>query len=411
MSASPDPHSSHAVHPASSAFDFRHFPPAVWATAFAAFVAFMGIGVVDPILPLIGRAMGATPSQVEWLFTSYIAVMALAMLVSGVLGTRLGGKRTLLLGLGVVVVFSTLAGFSPNIEVLALVRGGWGLGNALFTSTALAIIVGLSAGGMGPAITLYEAALGLGIASGPLLGGWLGSQSWRFPFFGTAALMTIAFTATFLLVKEPPAREQPRQARDIFLALKNKPVLTNALIGLSYSYAFFTILAYSPLTLSHLRPLQLGITYFFWGVLVAVSSVVVVNWLMTRWSPVQILIVNLGGLVLLFVAAGLTHGSGLLYAIVVSGFFCGISNALFTTLAMEVSPFSRSISSGAYNFLRWSGAAVAPVASGLIDQAFGKTVPFFVASAILLIGLLALVFKGAVLTEALARRRQRETPV
>lgn len=35
----------------------KHFPPAVWATAFAAF-AFMGIGVVDPILPLIGRKMG-----------------------------------------------------------------------------------------------------------------------------------------------------------------------------------------------------------------------------------------------------------------------------------------------------------------------------------------------------------------
>ena len=64
------------------------------SAAGATLVAFMGIGVVGPILPLIDRAMGATRSQVEWLFTSYIAVMALAMLVSGVLATRLGGKRT-----------------------------------------------------------------------------------------------------------------------------------------------------------------------------------------------------------------------------------------------------------------------------------------------------------------------------
>ena len=45
------------------------------------------------------------------------------------------------------------------------------------------------------AIILYEAALGLGIASGPLLGGLLGGISWRGPFFGTAALMAIGFVA------------------------------------------------------------------------------------------------------------------------------------------------------------------------------------------------------------------------
>jgi ACDE family multidrug resistance protein len=390
--------------PSGAGFKLSHFPPAVWATAFATFVAFMGIGVVDPILPLIGRAMGASPSQVEWLFTSYIAVMAVAMLVSGVLATRLGGRRTLLAGLGVVVVFATASGLSPNIGVLALVRGGWGFGNALFTSTALSIIVGLSLGGMGVAITLYEAALGLGIASGPLIGGWLGSHYWRYPFFGTATLMAVAFLATLFLVREPPRREAARTARDILSAMKNRPVLINALIGLSYSYGFFTILAYSPLTLARLTPLQLGVTYFFWGILVAASSVLLVNWLFTRWTATAILSVNLGALTLLFVAAGLVHGSGLLDAIVVSGLFCGVANALFTTMAMAVSPFSRSISSGAYNFLRWAGAAIAPVMSGALDQAFGKHVPFFVAAGILVVGTAALLAQRGVLERAMAAR-------
>ena len=396
-------------HQASGSTPFRvsHFPPAVWATAFATFVAFMGIGVVDPILPLIGRAMGATPSQVEGLFTSYIAVMAVAMLVSGVLATRLGGKRTLLAGLGVVVVFATASGLSPNIGVLALVRGGWGFGNALFTSTALSIIVGLSLGGMGVAITLYEAALGLGIASGPLIGGWLGSQYWRDPFFGTASLMAIAFVATWAYVKEPPRREPARTARDILAAMKNRPVLTNALIGLSYSYAFFTILAYSPLTLAHLKPIQLGVTYFFWGILVAVSSVLLVNWLLTRWPATSILVMDLSCLAVLFVAAGLVHGSGLLDAIVVSGLFCGVANALFTTMAMEVSPFSRSIRSGAYTSLHWAGAAIAPVASGLVDQAFGVHVPFFVGAAMLVVGTIALFSRRNLLEGAMRVEQAR----
>jgi MFS family permease len=48
---------------------------------------------------------------------------------------------------------------------------------------------------------LYETALGVGIAMGPLLGGILGEVSWRGPFFGVSALMAIALIATVVLVE------------------------------------------------------------------------------------------------------------------------------------------------------------------------------------------------------------------
>ncbi|HUW65762.1 MAG TPA: MFS transporter [Spirochaetia bacterium] len=378
------------------------FAPAVLATAFATLIAFTGIGVVDPLLSLIAGAMGASPAQVEWLFTSYIAVMSLAMLLSGVLATRIGSRKTMLLGLGLVVVFASLSGLAPNLPVLSVVRAGWGLGNAFFTSTALSIIVGSVSGNFGAAITLYEAALGLGIASGPLLGGFLGGYSWRLPFFGTAALMLAAFWWTFFAVRDP-GREPPRSARHIFEALRHRAVLRHALIGLSYSYAFFTILAYSPLTLKGLTALTLGYTYFAWGILVGVSSVFVVNWLRPILGPVNLLLLDLAGLVAVFVLAGFAPGRTLLDLIVLSGFFCGIANAVFTSLAMEVSPFIRSISSGAYNFLRWAGAALAPVLSGLVGQRFGLNVPFWLAAAILLAGLIALLRSRDAYDQALAR--------
>lgn len=386
----------------------KRFPLAVWATAFAALIAFMGIGIVDPLLPLIGKAMGASPVQVEWLFTSYIAVMAIAMLLSGVLSTRFGGRRVMLIGLSLVVVFASLSGLAPSIGFLATVRAGWGLGNAFFTSTALSIIVGASTGGMGAAITLYEAALGLGIASGPLIGGALGSITWRLPFFGTAVLMAIAVIFTFALVKEPKTKEPPRRARDVFVAMKHPAVLSNALIGLVYSFSFFTILAYSPLTLKGLSSMSLGWTYFAWGILVGISSVFVVNWLRPLFGPIRLLEFNMVGLIAIFVAAGLVHGSGLLLVIVLSGFFCGIANALFTTLAMEVSPFSRSISSGTYNFVRWSGAALAPVLSGWIGSSFGMSAPFWIAAVLLFMGLNALIFTSPILKTGLEANGQSE---
>ena len=61
------------------------------------------------------------------------------------------------------------------------------MGNALFIATSLAVIVASASGGFAGAIVLYETALGVGIAIGPLLGGTLGEISWRGPFYGVAA--------------------------------------------------------------------------------------------------------------------------------------------------------------------------------------------------------------------------------
>src|SRR5919197_98497 len=84
-------------------------PMSVWATAFAAVVAFMGIGLVDPILPAIAKGLDASPSQVSLLFTSYFLITAVAMLLTGFVSTRIGGKRTLLFGLVLVVVLAALS--------------------------------------------------------------------------------------------------------------------------------------------------------------------------------------------------------------------------------------------------------------------------------------------------------------
>src|SRR5204863_8966216 len=142
-------------------------PRAVWAVAFACVISFMGIGLVDPILPALSTQLDASPSQVELLFTSYFAITGLSMLVTGFVSSRIGPRPTLLAGLLLVVTFSALAGASGSVGEIVGFRAGWGLGNALFIATALAVIIGAASGGVSGAIILYEAALGLGIAPGP----------------------------------------------------------------------------------------------------------------------------------------------------------------------------------------------------------------------------------------------------
>jgi len=117
-------------------------PRSVYAVAFACVVAFMGIGLVDPILPVLAEDLQATPSQVSLLFTSYFAMTGVSMLATGWVASRIGPRKTLLTGLALVVAFSALAGLSSTVFQIAGFRIGWGVGNALFIATALSVIVG-----------------------------------------------------------------------------------------------------------------------------------------------------------------------------------------------------------------------------------------------------------------------------
>src|ERR1700742_144684 len=246
----------------------------VYAVAFACVVAFMGIGLVDPILPVLAHDLNATPSQVSLLFTSYFAITGISMLITGFVSSRIGPRKTLLVGLALVVVFSALAGASGSIPQIVGFRAGWGLGNALFTAPALAVIIGSASGGVSGAIILYEAALGLGIASGPLVGGLLGGISWRGPFFGTAVLMAVGFVLIVTLLGPLPKPQRKVGLLEPLQALKHRGLLIAGLVALFYNFGFFTLLAYTPFPLK-MGAHALGAVFSGWGLLLAFTSVFV----------------------------------------------------------------------------------------------------------------------------------------
>ncbi|WP_083934307.1 MFS transporter [Nocardiopsis baichengensis] len=369
-------------------------PLSVWATAFAAVVAFMGIGLVDPILPSIAEGLHASPSQVSLLFTSYFLVTAVAMLVTGFISSRIGGKATLLLGLALVVVFAALSGSSGSVGELIGFRAGWGLGNALFVATALAVIVGAAVGGMESAIVLYEAALGVGIASGPLLGALLGDWHWRAPFFGTAVLMAVGFLLITVLLKAPPKPAAKTRLADPLRALAHGGLSTTAFTALFYNFAFFTVLAFTPFVLG-MSPYGIGAVFFSWGVLVAVSSVVVAPRLQHRLGSVRTLHVALGALLVLqaaiAVSAGLDVHAGVVAAVVLTGVPIGMNNTVFTEAAMEVSDAPRPVASAGYNFVRWMGGALAPFVATKLGEEVSPVLPYAVGAVCCLVAMGVLV--------------------
>ncbi|WP_338740208.1 MFS transporter [Actinomadura luteofluorescens] len=355
-------------------------PTSVWATAFAAVVAFMGIGLVDPILPAIAKNLDASPSQVSLLFTSYFLITAVAMLVTGWVSSRIGGKRTLLIGLALVVAFAALAGTSGTVGQLVGFRAGWGLGNALFVATALAVIVGAASGGAESAIILYEAALGIGISLGPLAGALLGDMNWRFPFFGTAALMAVGFLLIGTLLKPTPKPAEKTRLSAPIRALAHGGLSTTAFTALFYNYAFFTILAFTPFVLG-MSAHGIGLVFFGWGVMVALASVFGAPMLQRRIGTVRVMYLALALLIVFqFGLAFLGHG-GIIACTVLSGIPIGLNNTAFTEAAMEVSDSPRPVASAGYNFVRWMGGALAPFIATKLAEEVDAKLPYVVGAA------------------------------
>lgn len=370
-------------------------PRSVWAVAFSCVIAFMGIGLVDPILPTLRQDLGATPAQISLLFSSYMLVTGVAMLVTGWVSSRIGTKRTLVAGLALVVLCSAAAGASDSIATIVGFRAGWGLGNALFIATALAVIVGAASGGVSGAIILYEAALGVGISTGPLLGGLLGDISWRGPFFGTALLMAIGVVAVTALLPKEDTKPSRAGFWEPIKALRHPGLLTVGLVALFYNMGFFTLLAYAPYPMN-MGALALGAVFFGWGLAVALTSVFAAPRLQRRFGArstitacLVLLAADLAVMALFIDVPGVLAG-----AVVFAGTVLGVNNTLITMAVMQISPVPRPIASAGYSFVRFTGGALAPILATTLAEVLEPAAAFWFGTCAVLAAVLIMCLRG-----------------
>ncbi|MEU5641981.1 MFS transporter [Streptomyces milbemycinicus] len=159
--------------------------------------------------------LGAGQSQLEWAINSYTLVFAGLLFTAGLLGDRLGRKKVLLSGMVIFGIGSVLAAYSSSPGELIGFRALMGLGAALVMPATLAILVNVFERDEQPkAIGIWTAAVGLGIAIGPITGGVLLEHFWwGSVFFVNVPVVIIALIAMSLLVpdsKDPaPGRLDP----------------------------------------------------------------------------------------------------------------------------------------------------------------------------------------------------------
>jgi EmrB/QacA subfamily drug resistance transporter len=153
--------------------------------------------------------LGASQSQLEWAINSYTLVFAGLLFTFGVIGDKVGRKRMLIIGLALFGIASLLSAYSRTPEQLIFARAAMGLGGAAVMPQTLSIISNVFEPAERPrAIGLWATAVGIGIATGPVLGGLLLDHFW----WGSVFLINVPVTvvgaiAAAILIPESRNRE------------------------------------------------------------------------------------------------------------------------------------------------------------------------------------------------------------
>ncbi len=164
------------------------------ALILVAAVANLNLAVANVALPDIGKAFNAGQTTLNLVAVGYSLGLATSVLYLGALGDRYGRKMMLLLGMGLTIPASLLAGFAPSIGVLFAARLLGGVAAGMAFPTTLALITALWSGNDRTRSIALWSAIGGAIASlGPLLSGALLEQfDWGSVFLVTLPLATLA---------------------------------------------------------------------------------------------------------------------------------------------------------------------------------------------------------------------------
>lgn len=174
------------------------------ATVLGSSAAFLDATVVNIALPAIGSDLDAGVTGLTWTVNAYTLTLAAFVLVGGSLGDRFGRRRVFMVGVAWFGVASLVCALATSIGMLVVFRALQGVGAALLTPGALAILQAtFRAEDRSRAIGAWSGLAGIAGAVGPFLGGWLVDvASWRWIFFINVPVVVAVLAITARHVPE-----------------------------------------------------------------------------------------------------------------------------------------------------------------------------------------------------------------
>ena len=179
----------------------------------AAFTINLDTTIVNVTLPTLVRDLDASTRQLQWIVDSYNLVFASLVLAAGSISDRVGRKGALLTGLAIFAAGSLLGAFATSSGQLIAIRGVISLGAAVIFPATLSILTNVftERSERAKAIGIWGAMTGVGVAAGPICGGWLLEHFWWGSVF--IALVPVAVVVAVMTALWVPTSRDPETPR------------------------------------------------------------------------------------------------------------------------------------------------------------------------------------------------------
>ena len=202
---------------------FADLPKEVAVVATVAFCVALGFGIVAPVVPLFAQSFGVSAFAASSVISLFALMRFVSATPSGWLVNKFGERWVLSSGLTIVAVSSALAGCAQTFTQLIVLRGLGGTGSAMFTVSAMSLLLrSVDSQHRGRATSLYQSGFLFGGLAGPAVGGLVVGFSIRAPFFVYAFTLMLAVIAT--IVGLPKGLGHPTIDPEVTAAEKTSPM-------------------------------------------------------------------------------------------------------------------------------------------------------------------------------------------
>ena len=195
--------------------------------------------IANIALPFIGADLDIDQANLQWIVTGYALTFGGFLLLGGRLADLYGRRLIFMVGVLVFALASLIGGFAQNEAMLLSARAFQGLGAAMASPAALALITTTFPAGKerNRAFAVYAAMAGVGAAVGLILGGWLtgldpilGLEGWRYTFL---IVVPIGLAAAFFAPRFFDESERHSGWLDVPGAITGTGALLAIVFGLS----------------------------------------------------------------------------------------------------------------------------------------------------------------------------------
>lgn len=260
-------------------------------------IAFLGIGLVIPVLPTLINELGINGTIVGYLTATFAIAQLIVSPFAGKAVDKFGRKIMIVLGLFIFGLSELLFGLGKEIEMLFISRILGGVSAAFIMPAVTAFIADITNLDTRPkALGYMSAAISTGFIIGPGIGGFLAEFGTRIPFFFAGALGTIAAILSIIFISEPDRatvnNEQTSEGKVGFkLIFESKYFIAFILIFIA-SFGLAAFESFFSLFVDHkfkFKPSDIAIVITGGAVFGAVSQVLLFDRLTRIWGEIQLI--------------------------------------------------------------------------------------------------------------------------